>query len=155
MKYVIIINYIFSIIYVAYGEKVHEEQLVMYQILLERLAKYLLRPALEVDLNIKGKVVAMGNEITVTIETPSSVIEAGQEWARRAPHIKSPRRASPPSDSRRSTARDAQEEEWRNSPRLEKNLLAMSVHAQIYLADLIDDSRALEASLKSRHERSG
>jgi hypothetical protein len=147
--------------YIAYGEKVHEEQLVMYQILLERLAKYLLRPALEVDLNIKGKIVAMGNEITVTIETPSSVIEAGQEWARRAPNSKSPRRASPSSDSKRPTAREALtlQEEWSSSssssPRMGKNLLAMSVHAQIYLADLIDDSRALEASLKSRHDRSG
>lgn len=126
----------------------------MYQILLERLAKYLLRPALEVDLNIKGKVVAMGNEITVTIETPSSVIEAGNEWARRGPNSKSPRRASPPSDGKKPSARDGSEQDWR-SPRQEKNLLAMSVHAQIYLADLIDDSRALEASLKSRHERSG
>jgi len=146
--------------YIAYGEKVHEEQLVMYQILLERLAKYLLRPALEVDLNIKGKIVAMGNEITVTIETPSSVIQAGQEWARRPPNSKSPRRASPSSDSKRPTAREALtlQEEWTSSsssPRMEKNLLGMSVHAQIYLADLIDDSRALEASLKSRHDRSG
>lgn len=126
----------------------------MYQILLERLAKYLLRPALEVDLNIKGKVVAMGNEITVTIETPTSVIEAGQEWARRVSNNKSPRRQPSPLSDKRS-ARDGQvEQEWNNS-RPEKNLLAMSVHAQIYLADLIDDSRALEASLKSRHDRSG
>jgi hypothetical protein len=49
-----------------------DEQLEMGKLILDKFAKYLLVPGLELDFNLNTKVVATGNDILVSLETPAT-----------------------------------------------------------------------------------
>jgi hypothetical protein len=53
--------------YLAFGGEVFEEQLLIGQVVLDRIAKYLLLPGLDLDINIMGKVLLCIQSYSVII----------------------------------------------------------------------------------------
>ncbi len=47
-----------------------DEHLMVFKLVLERMAKYLLLPVVALDININAKLVALNGEIMILIETP-------------------------------------------------------------------------------------
>ena len=64
------------------GGEFLEEHLAVGQVILERLAKYLLLPGLELNLNLNVRVVAQACEVTFRVDTPADVRERGRTITR-------------------------------------------------------------------------
>lgn len=58
------------ILYIVTGMEFLDEHLLVFKMVLERMAKYLLLPVLTLDVNINGKLMALNGEIMILIETP-------------------------------------------------------------------------------------
>jgi len=56
------------------GGEFYEEQLLIGQVVIDRVSKYLLSKGVDIDLNINGKVIALGNEIMIRIEASNDDI---------------------------------------------------------------------------------
>lgn len=56
------------------GGEFYEEQLLIGQIVIDRVSKYLLNTGVDIDININGKVIALGNEIMIRIEASNDDI---------------------------------------------------------------------------------
>jgi hypothetical protein len=62
-------------VFTVCGGEFFEEQLLTAKQIIDKLAKYLLLPGLDIEINLNGKIVAMGSEIMVRIETPEEITE--------------------------------------------------------------------------------
>lgn len=51
------------------GGEFYEDQLMIGQVVIDRVSKYLLNVGVDIDVNINGKVIALDNEIMIRIET--------------------------------------------------------------------------------------
>jgi hypothetical protein len=56
------------------GGEFYEEQLLIGQVVIDRISKYLINKGVDIDLNINGKVIALGNEIMIRIEASNDDI---------------------------------------------------------------------------------
>ena len=56
------------------GGEFYEEQLLVGRVVIDRVSKYLLNNGVDIDVNINGKVIALGNEIMIRIEASSDDI---------------------------------------------------------------------------------
>jgi hypothetical protein len=124
---------------------VFEDQLIIGKVIIDRIAKFLLHSILELELNIRGKIVALGDQVNVTIETQSEIL-------------------SPASSSRD----DILDTESVQSEFLEgsvdpvhasqkkpktKRKCALQMHAEFKVMDLFEDSLALEQSIKTAFQK--
>lgn len=63
---------------VVTGLEFLDEHLLVFKMVLERMAKYLLLPVLTLDVNINGKLMALNGEIMILIETPQQPLSPMQ-----------------------------------------------------------------------------
>lgn len=56
--------------HVVTGLEFLDEHLMVFKLVLERMAKYLLLPVVTLDININAKLMALNGEIIILIETP-------------------------------------------------------------------------------------
>ena len=116
------------------GGEVFAEHLQVIKLILDRLAKYLLLPGLDFDININGKIVALNNEIMISIETPEFIntsmsaepIMMSSAAHRRPSILLNQKAVAKPED-----------------------ICAMSFRAEINLIDILEDTLAVEQSLRS------
>lgn len=83
--------------FVVTGLEFLDEHLLVFKMVLERMAKYLLLPVLTLDVNINGKLMALNGEIMILIETPQQPLSPmqrrtgdGQTAATSSPSVKIP-----------------------------------------------------------------
>lgn len=78
---VLLLTFVFIRIFLLHdpavtGLEFLDEHLMVFKLVLERMAKYLLLPVLTVDININAKLMALNGEIIILIETPQQPLSA-------------------------------------------------------------------------------
>jgi len=100
------------------GGEFYEDQLMIGQVVIDRVSKYLLNIGVDIDVNINGKVIAVDNEIMIRIETSHDDIIN-------------------PNNILKKEAKSPKEE---NS--------AIKLRAAVYLMDLIEDGIEIDKVVK-------
>lgn len=150
--------------HVVSGNEIYEEHLSIFKLILDRFAKYLLLPGLDLEININGKVgqlwtlhdyrphlllnylsllqlVALNNEILISIETPDFSAQASPSSNMDSQPIMN-------SAGRRGSSILLQrpDEHAKNKG---CSHCAVILNAELNLIDIVEDSMAVDRSLKS------
>mmetsp|Transcript_25262 Transcript_25262/g.22979 ORF Transcript_25262/g.22979 Transcript_25262/m.22979 type:complete len:444 (+) Transcript_25262:3-1334(+) len=125
-------------LHISLGSDLFEEQLQIFKSILDRIAKYLLLPGLSFDMNINGKIVALNNEIMISIETPDyndSEDPLMGSAAKRAVKL-----SNSPKNVSRSLSFD--------SKASSEPPCAIKIRVELNLMDLLEDTMAVEETMK-------
>lgn len=137
-----------SYLELLFGGEFFEEQLVVGQIVLDRISKYILNPGLDLEVNIDGKIVALANEIMVRLETPQYIVNLIEGLYDAPNHNKYV-------FHNHFTHKPNEKVAANNSvPYLGSIPCVLELKAELNLMDLLDDSLAIESSIKSAIESS-
>ena len=118
--------------------------LALVKQIIEKVAKYLVLPGLDLDVNINGKIVTLNNEIMIRLETPedfqmdSNKVEGGDFSEQPSPASASEVGGS--SGSKREIYHEKEQ------------LSAITLRAEVNLADLLQDIVEVEGYVKHTHD---
>jgi len=136
-----------SYLELLFGGEFFEEQLIVGQIVLDRISKYILNPGLDLEINIDGKIVALGNEIMVRLETPQYIVNLLEGLYDTPNHNKNVNKNIFHHHFTHKVGEN-------NTPNLGSIPCVLELKAELNLMDLLDDSLAIENSIKSAIESS-
>jgi hypothetical protein len=122
---------------------VHHLSLV--KLIIEKMAKYLVLPGLDVDININGKIVTLNNEIMIRVETPEDFQMADPDPSETASTASGSFSGGPGGGG---GGGGGGRERNVHSYREKEAPSAITLRAEINLADLLQDTVDIESYLK-------